>query len=227
MGKKKAGGVRVKQVGGPKGGAAKNPMDMMPTMEDFATKPEDQIHLPPTPDRNYSVVWPITETFTMKTDVGFQIIYPSYLDAEKTVKQGRRVAKDVAVPKPTVSDMSLALQALQIRHVLQPYKGYSRDPSTLWDNPGRVVVDMSSPSSIEESSSECKKSALMRKLCEKIPHLPERQRRLKVEAEQAAIEQAKRQEEVQKVEAAKKTAVTAAAASSSSSKKKGKKGRKK
>lgn len=210
MGKKRGGAVRVKQVG-PKG--PKNPMDMMPTMEDFAIKPEDQIHLPPTPDRSYSIFWPITETFTMKTDTGFQTIYPSYLDAEKTVKQGRRVCQDKAVPKPTVSDISLALQTLQIRHVLQPYKGYSRDPPTLWDNPGRVLVDVTGR----------RKGELMLELAARIPRLPERQQRLQAEAAQAAMEEKKMQEEEQKqLEEAKKSVAVA-----STSKKKGKKGRKK
>lgn len=213
MGKKRAGGVRIKQLG-PKGGGVKNPMDLMPTMEDFAIKPEDQIHLPPTPDRKYSIYWPIQETFTMKTDTGFQIIYPSYLDADKTVKLGRRIAKDKAVPKPTVSDISLALQALKVRHVLQPYKGYSRDPSTLWENPGRVLVDVS----------HHRKAELLLEIATRIPDLPERQQRLKLEAEEQAALEAKLKEEQKQLEAAaaaKKPAPTAV------SKKKGKKGRKK
>lgn len=215
MGKKRAGAVRVKQMG-PKGGVPKNPMDMMPTMEDFAIQPEDQIHLPPTPDRAYSIVWPIQETFSMKTDTGFQIIYPSYMDADKTVKLGRRLAKEKAVPKPTVSDISLALQALNVRHVLQPYKGYSRDPTTLWENPGRVVVDMAHHDS---------KAALMAEIAVRIPDLPERQQRLRAEAQAEAAQQEKLlQEEQKQAEAAKKAA---AASTAATSKKKGKKGRKK
>lgn len=208
MGKKRAGAVRVKQMG-PKG--VKNPMDMMPTMEDFAIKPEDQIHLPPTPDRNYSVVWPIHETFSMKTDEGFQIVYPSYLDARKTVKLGRRVCQEKAVPKPTVSDISLVLQSMQVRHVLQPYKGYSRDSTTLWDNPGRVLVDMSNH----------RKAELMLEIASRVPDLPERQQRLKLEAEAAAAEEKKMQEQQKQIEAVKKASAIPAV------KKKGKKGRKK
>lgn len=217
MGKKRAGGVRVKQLG-PKGGGPKNPMDLMPTMQDFAIQPEDQIHLPPTPDRSYSIVWPIQETFTMKTDTGFQIIYPSYLDANKTVKLGRRVSLDLAVPQPTVSDISLALQSMKIRHVLQPYKGYSRDPTTLWENPGRVVVDMTQPPS---------KSALLRSLCERIPHIPERQGRIQAEAAAAAQQEQKRMQEEQEKEKQAAAAAKKPATTTTLSKKKGKKGRKK
>lgn len=54
----------------------------------------------------------------------FQIIYPSYLDKTKTISEGRRISTQKAVePSPSVSDISLALQTLKIRHVLQPYRG--------------------------------------------------------------------------------------------------------
>lgn len=31
---------------------------------------------------------------------------------------------------------------MDVRHVVQPHKGYSRDASSRWDNPGRVLVDL-------------------------------------------------------------------------------------
>lgn len=43
----------------------------------------------------------------------FSVIYPTYLDADKTVKQGRRIAAKDAVPNPTVIDIG---QALQVRY---------------------------------------------------------------------------------------------------------------
>jgi signal recognition particle subunit SRP19 len=108
----------------------------------------------------------------------FQIIYPSYLDSTKSIKQGRRIGKEEAVSVPTVSDLSLALQTLKIRHVLQPYKGYSRDIETLWENPGRVKVDL--------SNNESKRELLLQ-LAKIIPTLPERQKRLEEEAKQNLI----------------------------------------
>jgi signal recognition particle subunit SEC65 len=43
---------------------------------------------------------------------------------------------------PTVQEISMALQALNIRHVVQPYRCYSRaDP---YENPGRCLVDVKS-----------------------------------------------------------------------------------
>lgn len=72
----------------------------------------------------------------------FSVIYPNYLDSNKTVKLGRRIAAKDAVPEPTVQDLHEALASLNIRHVIQPYKGYSRDAISRWDNPGRVLVDL-------------------------------------------------------------------------------------
>ena len=51
------------------------------------------------------------ETFTMDYK-HFSVIYPSYIDANKTVKRGRRIAAKDAVPNPTVIDIG---QALQVR----------------------------------------------------------------------------------------------------------------
>ena len=81
------------------------------------------------------------ETFTM-TYKDFSAIYPNYLDSNKTVKLGRRIAAKDALPEPTIQDIHEALISLNIRHAIQPYKGYSRDASSRWDNPGRVLVDM-------------------------------------------------------------------------------------
>eukprot|EP00522_Entomoneis_paludosa_P015432 CAMPEP_0172444070 /NCGR_PEP_ID=MMETSP1065-20121228/4198_1 /TAXON_ID=265537 /ORGANISM="Amphiprora paludosa, Strain CCMP125" /LENGTH=207 /DNA_ID=CAMNT_0013194489 /DNA_START=48 /DNA_END=671 /DNA_ORIENTATION=+ len=207
MGKKRGGGVRVKQVG-PKVAPA------MPSMEDFAIPADEMVNLPPTPDRSYQVIWPIHETFTMKIE-GFRVIYPSYLDSTKTCQQGRRLAQDKAVPTPTCSDISQALQGLQVRHVLQPYKGYSRDITCLWDNPGRVLVDVQ----------QYTKTQLLALVAERIPHLPARKLRLEQEAAVAAKEEAERQERLQK----EKAAASAASAKSAvtGNKKKGKKGKRK
>ncbi|KAL7581321.1 hypothetical protein ACA910_006083 [Epithemia clementina (nom. ined.)] len=205
MGKKRAGAVRVKQVG-PKMPPA------MPTMDDFAIPPEEMVHLPLTPDRSYKVIWPIHETFSMKID-DFRIIYPSYLDSNKTCKQGRRLAKEIAVPTPTCTDISQALQAMQIRHVLQPYKGYPRDITCLWDNPGRVMVDVSRYS----------KGELMVEIAKRIPHLPARQLRLEQQAIAAKTAEEERKLRMQK----EKAAQSVAAAASKKAVKKGKKGKKK
>jgi signal recognition particle subunit SEC65 len=55
-------------------------------------------------------------------------IYPAYLDASKTVVQGRKVAKDVAVAKPTLAEIVTCVRKLGLLLVEEPNKAYSRDP---------------------------------------------------------------------------------------------------
>lgn len=205
MGKKKGGGVRIKQVGPklPASGLLGNPMDAL--LNDPAVA--QQIHLPPPPDRNYQIFWPLGEMFRMKTD-NFQIIYPSYMDSTKTIAQGRRLGRDRCIETPTISDVSAVLQQLQIRHVLQPYKGYSPDPTCQWDNPGRCLVDVS----------QYKKKEILISLVERIPDLPSRQRRLEEQAAAKAVADAEATERA-------KTAITKTKVNTTgSNKKKGKKG---
>ena len=75
------------------------------------------------------------------------------MDSNKTISKGRRLSKEDAVEEPSVYEISEALQSLQIRHVLQPYKGYPPDVESRWDNPGRVLVDMDAYKQKQSSSS--------------------------------------------------------------------------
>ena len=152
----------------------------------------------------------------------FNIIYPSYLDSTKTISQGRRIGQEIAVATPTVSDISQALQTLKIRHVLQPYKGYSRDITTLWDNPGRVKVD--------NTTSFATKRELLKEIARIIPTLPARQQRLEQAKQQALLEQQKAEEQAQKAKQAMKQqpsqpTKSATTTSKTTNKKKGKKNR--
>ncbi|KAG7362976.1 signal recognition particle SRP19 [Nitzschia inconspicua] len=229
MGKKK-GNVRV--LGPNKAAKAAMQQLQQNPMEEFMNgiPPEEMVHLPPPPDRNYQIFWPIHETFTMDHK-RFMVIYPSYLDSTKTIKQGRRIGKEHAVDTPTVSDISQALQSLGLRHVLQPHKGYSRDPYTLWDNPGRVKVETSVAKIVElddddkENALGNAKRQLLLEIASRIPSLPSRIQRLEHEAaakkaaeEEAAQKQKQLQQQQQQQSAQQKQ-------QASSSKKKGKKKR--
>eukprot|EP00567_Pseudictyota_dubia_P002128 CAMPEP_0197468204 /NCGR_PEP_ID=MMETSP1175-20131217/65963_1 /TAXON_ID=1003142 /ORGANISM="Triceratium dubium, Strain CCMP147" /LENGTH=214 /DNA_ID=CAMNT_0043004299 /DNA_START=6 /DNA_END=646 /DNA_ORIENTATION=- len=206
---KKGGKVRVKQVG-PKGGMPVNPL------ADLAIPPEEMINLPPKPDTNISHVWPMSETFTMDYK-RFHAIYPTYMDSTKTTKQGRRIASSDAVPEPSVYDIGEALQLMNVRHVVQPYKGYPRDPESRWDNPGRVLVDLgaAAESGVLTAGSDgafdvdnmpdldgdigggaaggMNKKVLCRELAKRIPSLPSRIRRLE-EKKKAEEEERKARE---------------------------------
>jgi signal recognition particle subunit SRP19 len=155
---------------------------------------------------------------------GFFCIYPSYVDSAKTMKQGRRIGVEKAVDTPTVQDLSEALASLNIRHATQPHKGYSRDQTTLWDNPGRVRVDPA----ILEGGLYTKRS-LMVELASIVTELPSRIRRREVEAAVAKAKEAKRlqEQEAKKAQAAlqHKQKSQTKGSSSRSNKKKGKKKR--
>jgi signal recognition particle subunit SEC65 len=116
----------------------------------------------------------------------FLCIYPSYLDATKPIAQGRRIGAEKAVDTPTVSDISQALQSLNIRHVLQPHKGYSRDVTCSWDNPGRVQY---------EKPTMYTKRQLLVEVAALIPALPSRKQRLAQQANRLALEEQKAKEE--------------------------------
>ena len=193
MGKKAGGRVRVKQVG-PKGGMAPmgNPLD------ELSIPPEEMIQLPPPVDKNLSQIWPLSETFTMKYE-RFSVIYPNYLDSTKTLKQGRRISAVEAVEKPTVMDIGSALQMLKLRHAVQPYKGYPRDPESQWENLGRVLVDLPKSGGFdvdggkkivelgvdgafdiddESQQDALNKKQLLREIAARIPQLTSRKERL-------------------------------------------------
>jgi signal recognition particle subunit SRP19 len=155
---------------------------------------------------------------------GFNVIYPSYLDSDKTVKMGRRLSKNEAVPIPTVTDISHALQQLNIRHAVQPYKGYSRDISCQWDNPGRVLVDIPNTMVVPEGcSTQNPKKILLKELATIIPKLPRRIERLQKEAEDAKARQEEEEKKKKLQASAVSKKVASQAATSNKKKNKGKK----
>jgi len=244
MGKKK-GSFRVKQLG-PKGAGA----GALNPLADLMIPPEEMITLPPKPDPKTMHFWPLHETFSMKYD-NFKVLWPTYMDSTKSIAKGRRISKKDSVEEPSVYEISEALQSLQIRHVLQPFKGYPRDVESRWDNAGRVLVDLdgyrqrhgnaqdddvpviefdvdeddlTNMEKEEESSADSgpSKIALMRELAKRIPHTQARIKRLEEKEREIRLE---KQKEVE----AKRVAVAPKAKSntggSNKSKKKGKKKR--
>lgn len=63
----------------------------------------------------------------------YQIIYPQYIDAMLTPKQGRRLTKTQAVATPTIQEMFMALQALGYKKFLhESGKSYPRSQSDMY-----------------------------------------------------------------------------------------------
>jgi signal recognition particle subunit SRP19 len=66
------------------------------------------------------------------------IIWLAYFDANKTRKEGRRVAKSLAVTAPKITEIEEAATKLGFEHELVPEKGY---PKTPWNKAGMVLIE--------------------------------------------------------------------------------------
>jgi len=66
------------------------------------------------------------------------IIWPVYFDQAKTRKDGRRVAKSLAVQHPKIDEVAMAVQKLGLKHEVTPEVGY---PKTPWLKTGRILVE--------------------------------------------------------------------------------------
>lgn len=64
------------------------------------------------------------------------VIWPAYLDAEKTRTEGRRIPEDLAVPDPTVDEIAEAVQQVGYDAVIERDKTYPRE----YETRGRVLV---------------------------------------------------------------------------------------
>ncbi|WP_254862635.1 signal recognition particle subunit SRP19 [Halovivax gelatinilyticus] len=65
------------------------------------------------------------------------VIWPAYLDADRTRGEGRRVPRDLAVDEPTIDEIAQAVQQVGYDAMIEREKAYSREP---WRSRGRVVV---------------------------------------------------------------------------------------
>lgn len=64
------------------------------------------------------------------------VIWPAFLDAERTRNEGRRVANEQAVADPTVDEIAKAVQQVGYDAVIEREKTYPRE----YDPRGRVLV---------------------------------------------------------------------------------------
>ena len=230
MGKKGGGRVRVKQLG------PKAPTGGLNPLADLAIPPEEMICLPPKMDSSINHFFPMNETFSMQFK-HFPCIWPTYIDKSKTGKEGRRIGKEHAVEGPSVHEISEVLQSVGVRHVIQPYKGYSRDTESRWYNQGRILYDLeqlNSKGALEEvvvevgdvpnlEAENMTQKQVWKEIAKRIPFMPGRIRRLA--EEKRAEEEAKKKAREAKILAANAAKANKAKASSGSNKKKGKKKR--
>ena len=66
-----------------------------------------------------------------------KVIWPAYLDAERSRREGRRVPASVAVPDPDVEEIAEAVGQVGYDAVIERDVTYPREP---WRESGRVMV---------------------------------------------------------------------------------------
>lgn len=70
------------------------------------------------------------------------IIWPTYFDSTKTRKEGRRIAKSLALPSPKILEIKEAAEKLGLECELVPDAGY---PKTPWIKTGMLLVRKNEP----------------------------------------------------------------------------------
>ncbi|CAG9331824.1 unnamed protein product [Blepharisma stoltei] len=95
-------------------------------------------------------------------------IYLPYIDSARTVAQGRRVSKAIAVENPALPEISEVLQFLKLHHSIEN-KAYPRDILSR----GRIKVQLKLDGNLMNPEISTKKQLLV-KLCEFIPRLKSR-----------------------------------------------------
>jgi signal recognition particle subunit SRP19 len=66
-----------------------------------------------------------------------KVIWPAYLDAGRTRREGRRVPEDAAVTEPMVDEIADAVRQVGYDAVIERDVAYPREP---WHESGRVRV---------------------------------------------------------------------------------------
>eukprot|EP00898_Chlorokybus_atmophyticus_P002375 jgi/Chlat1/3138/Chrsp21S03364 len=98
-------------------------------------------------------------------------VYPQYIDAKKTIPEGRRIPVDKAVINPTIGEMADCLNFLKLPFLFEPNKRYSRD----WMVPGRVKVNLKSADGSCINPNIATRQALYLELGRLVPKHPRRQ----------------------------------------------------
>lgn len=66
------------------------------------------------------------------------MIWPQYLDKDLSLSEGRKISKELAVSKPTISEIERALKRLGYTYELEKDKSY---PGKWYEKSGRFLVE--------------------------------------------------------------------------------------
>ena len=65
------------------------------------------------------------------------MIWPIYLDAEKSLNEGRKVSKEYAIPDPRIKEIVKATEKLRYKYYAEEDKAY---PGEWYNKSGRVII---------------------------------------------------------------------------------------
>lgn len=72
-------------------------------------------------------------------------VYPIYINKEKTVKQGRRISKDLAVKNPVFPELVEGMRPTGLQLIGEPHKIHPRERSKEREFWGRIRVQLFTP----------------------------------------------------------------------------------
>ena len=65
------------------------------------------------------------------------MIWPIYLDSEKSLNEGRKISKEYAIPEPRIKEVIKATQKLRYKYIAEEDKSY---PGEWYNKSGRVII---------------------------------------------------------------------------------------
>ncbi|GAA5975282.1 hypothetical protein JCM11641_005916 [Rhodosporidiobolus odoratus] len=165
----------------------------MPTIEDYASDPDD-FELPPAPlDKGKGPALPdfpvpqggeptLPKALRIGFDgslrpvapaefAGWDTLYPIYIDAKRPQQDGgRRVNSKVALQWPLAEQMARACRMLGFDTVFEPSKTHPKD----WANPGRIKVQIKGDDKKPKISAIKNKRVLLHRICDVLrPYQPQ------------------------------------------------------
>ena len=66
------------------------------------------------------------------------MIWPIYIDSQKSRSEGRKINKKDAVSRPKLTEISRAARKLNLKPKVEDDTSY---PNSWWENSGRVIVE--------------------------------------------------------------------------------------
>lgn len=78
----------------------------------------------------------------MRRDNTYYFVFPEYLDKSLTRKEGRRLSLEQALENPTITEIRLAAEKLELDYEIQKYAAY---PRHWWKRNGLILVEKKNP----------------------------------------------------------------------------------